>query len=714
MRSFITLNRIIASLLLQALRLSVASGADPVASLSASGEVLEAEGQTRAASAALPDDGPRYDQSVEGQEASQFREAVSAFRRGQWDVARSGFDAFAMLYPESALRPATIAFNAEVTVLAEPTNRRRAEAVNQYRGLIRAYPKDGNTIRAEWRIGDLYREMEWLHEAQSAYETALGRAQEAKDKERAMLGLAVTFGMLGRWKDAEQAFQTIRKHTVDDRAFMHATRGLAFALYGQRREQEARPLYDSLHQRWPGMFRGDPVLLEQYCNVLFESDRMLQARDVCTLLVNLYPGKVDAGSVLVRVGDACRRLGQQKCAELFYVAAHNGYGESSAGVTAKLRLARMEQEIASVAEDDFLYMKVRGLMRGAPVSYLDDASFQEMYRRIASEHDLDGLGSEALFRLAEYFELRKDDAQAIEAYHDVTKREGKVDRDPWPKTAGERLTSMLKPRLMAALDANDDLTALTLFHWHGAEPERHYAGTEVLLKMAEIHRREGFSAEAVRLYQALVRDMKAASLHETALIGLGQSYLDQRDHQAAQKVLERAKFLYPLSAKGVLVSSLLVTAMRGQGNRGGAVRAMRAWLKAHPKDPERAKVTLVLARTLAEDRKSDEALTVFDAAAREGIVRKNSDLLTMADLLTEKRAYPRAIELYRKVLASHPDPDEAAWANVQVVRNVTVQKPLRTAPGIPGAVLPSGDPLLDRAVSAIQTSLRVAGAEEGD
>ncbi len=714
MRLAITFNRILVGFLAQALWISVASGVESPALPATPAQDSTGEGQGKSASATLPDDGPRYGQLADGQESSQFREAVAAFRRGQWEAARSGFDAFGMLYPESPLLPATVAFNAELTVLADPTNRRRAEAVNQYRGLIRAYPKDSNTIRAEWRIGDFYREMEWLHEAQSAYEQALGRAHDAKDKDRAMLGLAVTFGMLGRWRDAEQAFQTIRKQTADDRTFMHATRGLASALYGQRREQEALPLLDSLHQRWPRLFRTDPVLLEQYCNVLFETDRMLQARDACTLLVNLYPAKIDAGSVLIRIGDSCRRLGQQKCAELFYVDAHNRYGEFAAGVTAKLRLARMEQEIAATADDDFLYMKVRGLMRGAPLSYLDDASFQELYRRIASEHELDALGSEALFRLAEYHELRKEEPQAIEAYHDVAGRSGKVDRDPWPKTAGERLTAILRPRLIAALEANDDLTALTIFHWHGSDPERHYAGTEILLKMAEIHRRKGFSAEAVRLYQALVRDMKAASLHETALVGLGQSYLDQQDYPAAQRVLERAKFLYPLSAKGTYVSGLLVTAMREQGNRGGAVRAMRAWLKAHPKDPERARVQLVLARTLAEDRKSDDALAVFDDAARQGIVRNNGDLLTMADLLTEKHAYQRALELYRKVLSSRPDPDDAAWAQVQVVRNMIAQNHTAKAPAVPDTVQPSRDLLLDRAASAIRTSLRVMKAEEGE
>ncbi len=712
MRHLITVKRIVAGLLIQTVWFAPALGREAPGTPPAA--VRPTDPMPIPSAFALPDDGPRFDQPAPSQEAAQFLEAVTAYRRGAYEAAQSGFDAFVMLYPESALIPASVAFNAELTVLNEPVNRKRAEAVNQYRTLIRAYPKDSNAVRAEWRIGDLYREMEWFHEAQSAYEQALGRAQDAGDKERAILGLALTFGSLGRWKDAVEAFQTIRKHTVDDRAFMHATRGLASALYAQHREQDAQPLYESLYQRWPQVLRGDPVLLQQYCHVLFETNRMLQARDACTLLVNLYPASIDAGAVMVRVGDSCRRLGQQKCAEVFYMAAHTHYGASAAGVTARLRLARMEQEIAAVAGEDFLYMKVRGLLRGAPPSYLDASGFEEMYRQIGTEHELDQLGSEALFRLAEYYELKKDETKAIQTYHEVTGRAGKVERDPWPKAAGERLTVMLKPRLEAALNAHDDLTALTLFHWHGANPEQHYVGTDILLKLAEIHRRKGFAVQAVRLYQALVRDMKAASMHEAALIGLGQSYLDQRDFPAAQKVLERVRFLYPLSANSTTVSRLLTTALQEQGNRRGALRIMRAWLQAHPKDVERGRVQLSLARALADDGKPEEALAAFNEAAKVGALRGHDDLLLMADLLTQQRSHQRALELYRQVLAAHPDPEAAEWAKVQIVRNLAAQPDGSKVQKRVETFAPQGDLLLSRATSAIQNSMRTAKAEEGD
>ncbi|BCA54824.1 conserved exported protein of unknown function [Nitrospira sp. KM1] len=688
----------------------------------AEGGAAETNGQAVGAAPAgvppqpeLPDDGPRFDAAVQGPEAQQFYDGVSAFRRGHYDAARAAFDGFATRNPESGLFPASVAFNAELTLQQEASNRKRAEAVNQYRGLVRAYPKDPNTVRAEWRIGDLYRAMGWFQEAKSAYEQALGRSQTERDTSRAMLGFALACSALGKWKEAELAFATVRKQASDDRMFMHATRGLASALYTQQQVADAQPLYDMLHRRWPTMMRQDAVLLSQYCAVLFDTNRMLQARDVCTVLYNMYPSRTEGGAALIRVGDSCRKLGQQKCSEVFYTVARTLYPNATAGAYARLRLTQMEQELAAVAAEDFLYMKVRGLMRGADSTYLDDAGFRRTYLDMASAHDADMLGSEALYHLAEYHESRKAPEEAVRIYHQVSIRAGKIEHDPWPAAAGDRLVTLLKPRLESALAARDEFNVVSLFHWHGSAPEQHYTGTDILLRVADIHRRQGFSAQAVHLYQSLVRDLKAARFHEEALIGLGQSYLDQRDYVAAQKVLERTRFLYPQSLKGPMVSKLLISSLRGQENYHGAAKLMRTWLRLHPNDRERASIQLMLARTLAEDRQPEEALAAFDEAVRAGTVSPtNDDRLVLADLLSHKHSPQRALELYRQVLTAHPEREEAAWAQLQIVRNLSGRRDTALARAIPTALSLGGDPLLQRATTAIQGNPPDSLIEQGE
>ncbi len=662
---------------------------------------------------AMPDDGPRYDPALQGQDALQFQEALAAFKRGQYVTAREGFNALAKLYPQSSLVPTTLAFLADLTVLEQPTGRGRTEAINQYRVLIRTYPKDANASRAEWRIGDLYVEMGWFHEAKAAYEHALSRAAQRHDADRAMLGLGFTFIALGKWTEAEQTFDAIRKRTTDDRVLMRTTLGLASALHSQHRKWEAQPLYEMLHRRWPDFLRKDPDGLLRYGDILFDANRPQQAREIYALLYNLYPSHKDAGNALVRLGDSCHQLGLRRHAELFYLAARTQYAGTSAEAIARMRLAKMEQEIAVSAGEELLRMKVGGIIRGAASSYLESPELEHIYEAIAEEHEHDVLGSEAMFHLAEHHELRGDWMGATQTYQDVTRRTGLVQRDPWPRAAGLRLVTILKPWLEAALKAHDDFNVVMMFHRHGQVPEQYYAGTDLLLQVAGAHRRLGFAAGAAHLYQTLVRDVRAVILHEVALIGLGLSYLDQRDPVAARKVFERFRLQYPLSPYSTLVLRQLTAAMLQQGDRASAIRLMRQWLKLHPRDPERGWMQVALARTLAEDRKTEEAVAVFEEASRNQVLRAHSDLLLFADLLTTLKKHHRAVDLYQRVLISNPEPEQAEWARLQIVRNLATQKRYGPARAVllPGAG--SGDPLLHRATAVIQTSLRTTTEKEG-
>ncbi|MEK7236209.1 MAG: tetratricopeptide repeat protein [Nitrospirota bacterium] len=708
---------LLACLLTQGLPLDVAAAADtrplPPATLPIHALPVHASFPASSSRLTLPDKGPRYDHIVEGSGSLQFQETVAAFKHGQYAVARAGFSALLKQDPDSRLVPSMKAFLAELTLLEDPTGHGRAEAITQYRALIRLHPKDPNTARAFWRIGDLYVEMGWFQEAIVAYEYAASHVFARADADRSILSLGVTLESRERWAEAEQAFETVRKRTTDDRVLMRATLGLANALCALQRKREAQPLYDMLYQRWPDLLRSDPQVLHQYGDVLVDTNEPQRARAIDTLLYNLYPSYPYAGAALVRLGDSHRRLGLQKQAEMFYLAAQTQYaGTPEAGI-ARMHLARIEQEIAVSAGESFLKKKVEGMVRGASASYLESSEGETLYATIAKEHPHDFLGSEALFQLAAHYELRGAPSRAIQTYLDVTRRAGMVDHDPWPQAARLRLAVMLKPQLEAALKAKNDVQVVTLFHSHGPAPEQHYSGTRLLLEVAETHRRLGFSAEAVRLYQTLVRDRKAARLHESALIGLGESYLDQRESAAARNVFESFRLQYPQSSQSKLVLRQLTTAMREQGDRSSAIRLMRQWLRAHPREAERGWMQLTLAKTLADDHQTGAAVAAFEEAARHKFMQSQSDRLMFADLLTTLNKHRQAVDLYQRILVSNPAPDQAEWARLQIVRNLATQKLHGPVHAVltPGAG--TGDPLLYRAAEAIQASLRVTTEKEG-
>ena len=191
MRITTSCNWLLACLLTQGFLLDVVVAADTQPSPPTTPPIhtrpIHASSPVSSSQLTLPDEGPRYDHIVEGPDSLQFQEAVAAFKHGQYAMARAGFVALVKHDPDSVLVPPTKAFLAELTLLEDPTGHGRSEAITQYRTLIRLYPKDPNTSRALWRIGDLYVEMGWLQEAIVAYEYAASRVLTRADTDRSML-----------------------------------------------------------------------------------------------------------------------------------------------------------------------------------------------------------------------------------------------------------------------------------------------------------------------------------------------------------------------------------------------------------------------------------------------------------------------------------------------------------------------------------------------
>ena len=707
---------LLACLLTQGFSLDAAAAAERQSSSPATLPLQAGEGQADSPASpsrlTVPDEGPRYDHIVEGPNSLQFHEAVASFKHGEYALARERFAALVKQDPDSRLVPSIKAFMAEIALREDPTAHGRSEAILQYRAQIRQYPKDLNTSRALWRIGDLYVEMGWLQEAIVAYEYATSHVQIRADADRSLLSLGVILESRERWVEAERAFESVRKRTSDERILRRSTLGLANALYALRRKREAQPLYDMLYQRWPDLLKSDPQFLQQYGDVLADTSDRQRARAIDILLYNLYPSHQYAGAALVRLGDSHRQLSQRTQAELFYHVAQEQYAGMPAAVVARMRLAQMEERRAMSEGKGSVLNEDKGILSPSDLS-VNSSDGVKVYQEIAKTYQGDVLGSEALFHLAEHYELRGDPLRAIQVYQDVARRAGIIQDDPWPQTAGRHLAGILKPQLDAALKGGKDVLVVALFHNHGHAPEHQYAGTKTLLDVADTHRRLGFSSQAARLYQLLVRDRKAAMLHEAALIGLGESYVDQRMYAAARNVFENFRLQYPQSPQSMQVLRQLTTAMLEQGDRPGAIRLMRQWLRTHSKAQERGWMQLTLARTLAADHQPAEAVAAFEEAARGKFMQSQGDRLLLADLLTSLKKHQQAVDLYQRILASNPAPDQAEWARLQIVRNLATQKlhgPVR-AVLTPGAG--TGDPLLYRAAEAIQSSIRVTTDREG-
>jgi tetratricopeptide (TPR) repeat protein len=302
--------------------------------------------------------------------------------------------------------------------------------------------------------------------------------------------------------------------------------------------------------------------------------------------------------------------------------------------------------------------------------------------------------------------------RALRAYKEITLRATNKN-DPWAMKATERLSALLTPWIEAAIASRDDLTVVNLFHRQGTLAEHRYARSPLLFDIAESHRRLGFAPSAVQLYQQILKWPNDAALHEAALVGLGKIYLDQRDPEAARKVLERYRFQFPLGKYEGEVVHLLIDAMRQRRDLQGLLHLCRTWLLRHPVHPQRPAMYVQLAKTLGELEKLEESVLAYEEAFKAGAVQSPDTLVSFADTLSRLNRHERAIAAYRVVLEKKPNASQADWARLQTANHLARLKQYDRATVALAELDVADDPMLNRLSSSLKTSLRMADRSRG-
>jgi TolA-binding protein len=668
----------------------------------------------------LPDDGPRFDRSFHGPESPLFEEVFVAYRCREAGKVDAALAKLSRDFPKSPLLAAALAIAAEMLVAGNnvPAEQRRdhsqMDAINAYRALIRDFPDSPNAHRAQWRIADLYALMEGRPEAQAAYEHVLARLEGGYDHDRALLGMAVNAIAWGRAKEGETALDSLRQRSIYERILRHATLALADLHAAQKQYREAQLLYDAAFARWPAFVKERPDSLLRYADVLSLLGEEGSARQLWITYVNLYPSLPGAPRVMIRLGDSYRAAGERGRAGMFYGTVMGRYPKTEGHDLARVRLAELGQELTEGLEAESIDALARSLTGKSDAPLLGEAERRQVYEEVAGRYKEQNLGGEALFKLAQHLERERDRPAALRAYKELMDREGRQADDPWPQSAAHRLFRLLSPQLAKAVITQDDVNTITLYHQFGPFRERLFGTHPLLVSLADAYRRVGLIPEAIKLYEGILSNTDLQSVHEAAMFGLGQSYLEQHDYLQARQVFGRYALRYPSGRWRAEALHARALAYAGEKDRTQAIATCRQWLDRHRSHPARVQVLLLMAGTLDQDGQTSEAIRTYQAAAEAGASHDPAALLRLADLLAKKKRDEEALARYEQVLAAGPDEEQATWARFQMARILRdhrrygharmVLKDLEQAPA---------DSLAARMATAIRSDLPLAHANDG-
>ncbi|GKS59235.1 hypothetical protein YTPLAS18_27620 [Nitrospira sp.] len=661
----------------------------------------------------MPDPGPRVEPNLTTAEAASLDSAKAQLRTGQFDAAISALERIEQQGTKFGVVPIARAYRAEAVYTQQVGTQFRFDAIAIYQTLIREFPDSLNASRAAWRVGDLYAEQGWQVEAQAAYERAAKDAAEPSDKARAFLGLGLMQLHSGRARQAVETLKGLRYQAIDEQTRSWVMFGLAEGYYGLQRLSEAADLYRQLQEHWPERLRGSPEALLHVAEVERRQGHEDVARGLLLTFHNLYPRHREAPPTLVQLGDSLKKAGLLTQAELIYGLTIEQYATAEEAQVARLRLAELGKELADRQPRHPLALDVADQFATGLRAPLSPEGQREILESISAAHPDKMVASEALVRLAE-LDLEADQSkQAQRTLQAVCQREGRVVGDDWPMRARRRLAEILRPKLVEAIREADDYHVVEVFHRFGPCPDWESEHLDLILHLAESHRRLGFAEPSIALYQQVLRMAREAEWRQHALLGLGRAYLDQRDGLAARNVFDRYLLEFPLGEMKGEALKFLSESWAHVGDAAAVEKAARRWFKwAGPRaseDPGYGSMLLRLAGAQAVLERYGDAVHTVRQAEQAGVLPYVQARLREARLWDSNGSVQAAIAQWAEVVRVEPGSCEASVARLHMARAWWLQQRWPEAALMLGKVQSDGsDDVLARAAKVLKRGIEVA------
>ncbi len=666
-----------------------------------------------------------------GIDGKLFEEARGYFEKAQWAKAVSVLEELVSSHPESGFleRACFLLAKSFQRSVGERAAERISEVVERFQIAVSKYPGSPFVPDALVSMGNCYFHGAQYHEAMNYYDRVLAEYKEDPTAAEAMFQKGRILALTGKPLMALKYFETMEDHFPKSEFLVKAKLEMAKTLFDIKSFKRSLSLVEEIRSSAPDQIRIDPDILLYLGYNYYELGQLREAREVLSMVLNLFPEVETKDLILTRIADTYREDGiEHKASKLYDLVARSCPG-SEGSLISLLRVAEgVEKAALSVpaAEKEQLsadaskkaneiYAQIAKDSPDSPlaqVAMLKLATFEkksghyEVCIRTLKEllakkpdeklaQEVHAVLQEAMFKLALQKQEQKDDEGSVETLKELLGQ--------YPNTElNDEMKSALEQSLHAVFQAraqggkSDGLIS----YYDTLKEDIPFEGVpNLLLEVGDAYGKLHLHGHALDVFLKAKKALEPKELPAKALLGLGASAFEERRYEEAEASLRVFVEKYPAdkessSAYEWLGKTYLKTKQFDQASeafkmsleKGGhdknraVVFSAMAEAALGQGDYEKAETVLASAVSLLEQEKGAATGDLFVAYSKLGEVRSR---------LGQKAAAVEALENALKFVPEGADSYALQYRLAQCYEGIEASE---KAEELLNRIVASGDP----------------------
>ncbi|MBI1822735.1 MAG: tetratricopeptide repeat protein, partial [Nitrospirae bacterium] len=162
-------------------------------------------------------------------------------------------------------------------------------AIDSFREANIAFPESVNSARGLWKIGAISSRLGLQYESIASYKRILLKFPDSPYASKALLGIAHTYQVWERWKEALDAYSKISPSSLAPEDRPLAVLGLAETLYYSNDFAHAYMIYSTGLKSYETYLSQQPLTLYHFGDSAYQTGRRKEAKEIFLKFYNIFP-----------------------------------------------------------------------------------------------------------------------------------------------------------------------------------------------------------------------------------------------------------------------------------------------------------------------------------------------------------------------------------------------------------------------------------------